>query len=41
MRNLREQLMTLPDDTRVLSGHGAETTIGHERAINPFILHGL
>ena len=41
MRNLHDKLMTLPDDTRVLSGHGPETTIGHERNTNPFILHGL
>ncbi len=41
MRNIAEQLMTLPDDTRVLSGHGPETTIGRERATNPFVLHGL
>jgi glyoxylase-like metal-dependent hydrolase (beta-lactamase superfamily II) len=40
MRNIREQLMTLPDETRVLSGHGPETTIGRERASNPFIRHG-
>jgi len=36
-RSLRERLMTLPDDTRVLSGHGPETTIGHERRTNPFL----
>ena len=41
MKNIRENLLTLPDDTRVLSGHGPETTIGKERATNPFILHGL
>ena len=41
MRNIAEQLMTLPDETRVLSGHGPETTIGRERATNPFVLHGL
>lgn len=41
MRNIREQLMTLPDGTRVLSGHGPETTIGRERATNPFVIHGL
>ncbi len=41
IRNIREHLMTLPDDTRVISGHGPETTIGHERATNPYILHGL
>ena len=41
MRNIHEHLMTLPDDTRVLSGHGPETTVGHERSTNPFVLHGL
>lgn len=41
IRNLREKLMTLPDETRVISGHGPETTIGHERQTNPFIRHGL
>lgn len=41
IRNIRENLMTLPDDTRVLSGHGPETTIGHERATNPFVIQGL
>ena len=41
MRNIREHLMTLPDETRVISGHGPETTIGREKRTNPFILHGL
>jgi glyoxylase-like metal-dependent hydrolase (beta-lactamase superfamily II) len=40
LRNIRENLMTLPDDTRVLSGHGPETTIGRERKTNPFVIHG-
>ena len=39
--NLRNTLMSLPDETRVLSGHGPETTIGHERRTNPFIIGGL
>ena len=30
-------LMTLPDETRVLPGHGPETTIGRERATNPHV----
>ena len=34
---IKAQLLSLPDDTRVLSGHGPETTIGHERASNPFL----
>jgi glyoxylase-like metal-dependent hydrolase (beta-lactamase superfamily II) len=29
--------LTLPDDTLVLPGHGAQTTIGAERATNPFL----
>jgi hydroxyacylglutathione hydrolase len=35
--SIRERLFTLPDDTRVLSGHGPETTIGYERIHNPFL----
>lgn len=41
IRNLRETLMTLPDETRVLSGHGPETTIGRERTTNPFLAGAL
>lgn len=37
IRSIRQQLFTLPDTTRVLSGHGPETTIGRERASNPFL----
>ena len=37
MRSIHEQLMTLPDDTRALPGHGPETTIGQERATNPYL----
>ncbi len=32
-----ERLAALPPGTRVLSGHGPETTIGRERATNPFL----
>ena len=37
LRSIREKLLTLPDETVVLSGHGPETTIGDERALNPFL----
>lgn len=37
MESIRTQLMTLPDDTRVMAGHGPDTTIGAERASNPFL----
>jgi glyoxylase-like metal-dependent hydrolase (beta-lactamase superfamily II) len=30
--------MALPDETVVRPGHGPETTIGRERATNPFLL---
>jgi glyoxylase-like metal-dependent hydrolase (beta-lactamase superfamily II) len=36
-RSIREVLYTLPDSTRVLSGHGPETTIGWEKQHNPFV----
>ncbi|MGO8759754.1 MAG: MBL fold metallo-hydrolase [Terracidiphilus sp.] len=35
--SLHTRLLALPDDTRVLTGHGPETTIGEERATNPFL----
>ncbi|MFQ5491548.1 MAG: MBL fold metallo-hydrolase [Phycisphaerae bacterium] len=41
INNIRQKLMTLPDQTVAMSGHGHDTTIGHERATNPFILNGL
>jgi hydroxyacylglutathione hydrolase len=31
------KVLTLPDDTVVLSGHGPRTTIGTERHSNPFL----
>jgi glyoxylase-like metal-dependent hydrolase (beta-lactamase superfamily II) len=37
MSSITEQLMTLPNETRVFSGHGPETTIGQERQSNPFL----
>jgi glyoxylase-like metal-dependent hydrolase (beta-lactamase superfamily II) len=37
MSSITEQLVTLPDETRVFSGHGPETTIGQERQSNPFL----
>ena len=36
-RSIREQLYTLPNDTRVLPGHGPDTTVGAERLSNPFV----
>jgi glyoxylase-like metal-dependent hydrolase (beta-lactamase superfamily II) len=36
-KSIREQIFTLPDDTRLLSGHGPETTVGQEKMNNPFV----
>jgi glyoxylase-like metal-dependent hydrolase (beta-lactamase superfamily II) len=37
IRGIERELLTLPDDTIVYSGHGPETTIGRERRCNPFL----
>jgi hydroxyacylglutathione hydrolase len=34
---IKEKLLFLPDETRVLSGHGPETTIGHEKLTNGYL----
>jgi hydroxyacylglutathione hydrolase len=35
--SINEQVMTLGDDFKVLCGHGPDTTVGKERAGNPFL----
>ena len=35
--SIRTQMLTLPDETVVYSGHGPATTIGAERRSNPFL----
>ena len=37
MQVIEREILTLPDDTQLLSGHGPATTVGRERATNPFI----
>jgi hydroxyacylglutathione hydrolase len=37
IESIQVQILTLPDETRLLSGHGPETTVGVERAYNPFL----
>ena len=34
---INSKLLTLPDHAHVFSGHGAETSIGHERLNNPYL----
>ena len=38
LASIREQLLTLPDETVVYSGHGPSTTVGAERRSNPFLV---
>ena len=37
LRSLAAKVLTLPDDIVVLPGHGEQTSIGRERATNPFL----
>ena len=37
LRSIRRELLPLPDETVVYSGHGPATTIGVERTTNPFL----
>ena len=37
MDSLENKILTLGDDVKVYTGHGAETTIGGERKTNPFL----
>jgi hydroxyacylglutathione hydrolase len=37
MRSLHDRVLTLPDETAVIPGHGPVTTIGEEREGNPFL----
>lgn len=34
---IKDQLFTLPDETRFIPGHGPMSTIGHEKKTNPFV----
>jgi len=38
MDSIRTQVLSLPDETRLLTGHGPETTVGWERRTNPFLV---
>jgi glyoxylase-like metal-dependent hydrolase (beta-lactamase superfamily II) len=35
--SIRTQIFSLPNDTKLLSGHGIETTVGEEKKHNPFV----
>ena len=37
IQSIRTEILTLPPETRLLSGHGPETTVAEEIAHNPFL----
>jgi hydroxyacylglutathione hydrolase len=37
LHSIHDRLLTLPDETEVIPGHGTFTTIGEEREENPFL----
>ncbi|HEX9617989.1 MAG TPA: MBL fold metallo-hydrolase [Anaerolineales bacterium] len=37
LASIHSQVLVLPDETRLLSGHGPESTVGAERKYNPFL----
>jgi glyoxylase-like metal-dependent hydrolase (beta-lactamase superfamily II) len=39
LSSIHERLLTLPDETRVIPGHGPATTVGTERQDNPWLQH--
>ena len=41
LRSIHDRLLVLPNETRVIPGHGPGTTIGEERESNPFLQSGI
>ena len=39
-QSIQQRLYTLDEATTVVTGHGPETTIGHEIRNNPFVMGG-
>ncbi len=37
VESIRTQIYTLPNETRLLPGHGPQTTVGREKVSNPFV----
>lgn len=37
INSIQQHIMTLPQETTILSGHGQSTNVAHEQATNPFI----
>lgn len=37
IESIKSHILTLPDNTQILSGHGSNTTVSHEKQTNPFV----
>lgn len=37
LKSIETKILTLPDDVKLLPGHGPSTTVGQERKTNPFL----
>ena len=37
LQSIRSEVLSLPDETRLFTGHGPATTVGAERTTNPFV----
>jgi glyoxylase-like metal-dependent hydrolase (beta-lactamase superfamily II) len=37
VESIRKRVLSLPNETRILSGHGEESTVGEEKGKNPFV----
>lgn len=37
IKSIRDKIMTLPDDVKILPGHGGSTSVGYERIHNPYV----
>ena len=37
INSIRQEILTLPDETRLYCGHGPQTTVGVERQYNPYL----
>ena len=37
LASIKRELLSLPDETRILTGNGPDTTVEHERKTNPFL----
>ena len=37
INSIKQEILTLPDDVEIISGHGGSTTVGFERKHNPYL----